>query len=125
MTLRSAMLAGQSSTVILRSANHLEVVLALWVVGVARYIYSYRTVAARASQFGAWGLTTNTGNSPQIQKGVQSTPCEANDSIMKLEYMKVAQFFYFSQYSNFLDVPVYNNNQLTPNESFFFFMWQL
>ncbi len=32
----------------------------------ARYMYSYRTVTSR---FGAWGLMTNTGNSPPIQKG--------------------------------------------------------
>ncbi len=32
-------------------------------------MYSYRTVTVQASQFGAWGLTTNTGNSPPIQKG--------------------------------------------------------
>ncbi len=35
----------------------------------ARYIYLYRTVLVRASRFGAWGLTTNSGNSPPIQKG--------------------------------------------------------
>ncbi len=38
-------------------------------VGVARYMYSYRTVTVQASRFGAWCLTTNTGNSPPIQKG--------------------------------------------------------
>ncbi len=38
-------------------------------LGVARYMYSYRTVTVQASRFGAWGLTTNTGNSPPIQKG--------------------------------------------------------
>ncbi len=32
-------------------------------------MYSYRTVTVRTSRFGAWGLTTNTGNSPSIQKG--------------------------------------------------------
>ncbi len=37
--------------------------------GVARYMNSYGTVTARTSWFGAWGLTTNTGNSPPIQKG--------------------------------------------------------
>ncbi len=35
----------------------------------ARYIYLYRTVSVRASRSGAWGLTTNSGNSPPIQKG--------------------------------------------------------
>ncbi len=39
------------------------------VLGVAQYMYSYRTVMVRASRFGAWGLTMNTGNSPPIQKG--------------------------------------------------------
>ncbi len=38
-------------------------------VGVERYMYSYRTITVRTSRFGAWGLTTNTGNSPSIQKG--------------------------------------------------------
>ncbi len=32
-------------------------------------MYSYRTVTVQASRFGAWCLTTNTGNSPPIQKG--------------------------------------------------------
>ncbi len=36
---------------------------------VARYMYSYQTITVQASRFGAWGLTTNTGNSPPIQKG--------------------------------------------------------
>ncbi len=35
----------------------------------ARYMYSSRTVTVQASRFGAWCLTTNTGNSPPIQKG--------------------------------------------------------
>ncbi len=41
----------------------------IYILGVARYMYSYRTVTVQASQFGAWCLTTNTGNSPPIQKG--------------------------------------------------------
>ncbi len=32
-------------------------------------MYSYRTVTVRTSRFGAWCLSTNTGNSPPIQKG--------------------------------------------------------
>ncbi len=32
---------------------------------VYEYMYSYRTVMVRTSRFGAWGLTTNTGNSPE------------------------------------------------------------
>ncbi len=43
-----------------------------YLVGVARYMYSYRTVTVQASRFGAWALTTNTGNSPPIQKGRRS-----------------------------------------------------
>ncbi len=43
----------------------------LYILGVARYMYSYRTVMVRASLFGAWGFTTNTDNSPPIQKGAQ------------------------------------------------------
>ncbi len=39
------------------------------ILGVARCMYSYRTVTVRTSRFGAWGLTMNTGNSPPIQKG--------------------------------------------------------
>ncbi len=35
-------------------------------------MYSYRTVTVQASRFGAWGLTTNTGNSPQSRKGARS-----------------------------------------------------
>ncbi len=34
------------------------------ILGVARYMYSYQTATVWTSQFGAWGLTTNTGNSP-------------------------------------------------------------
>ncbi len=41
-----------------------------YIIGVARYMYSYRTVTVQASRFGAWGFTMNTGNSPPIQKGV-------------------------------------------------------
>ncbi len=41
----------------------------IYILGVARYMYSSRTVTVQASRFGAWGLTTNTGNSPTIQKG--------------------------------------------------------
>ncbi len=41
----------------------------IYILGVARYMYSYRTVTVRASRFGAWGLTMSTGNSPPIQKG--------------------------------------------------------
>ncbi len=40
------------------------------ILGVARYMYSYQTVTVQASRFGSWGLTTNTGNSPPIQKEV-------------------------------------------------------
>ncbi len=40
----------------------------VYILGVARYMYSSRTVTVRASRFGAWCLTTNTGNSPSIQK---------------------------------------------------------
>ncbi len=40
-----------------------------WLVGVARYMYSYRTVTVRASRFGAWCLTKNTGNSPNPEGG--------------------------------------------------------
>ncbi len=40
----------------------------IYILGVARYMYSYRTVTVQASRFGAWGHTTNTGNSPPIQK---------------------------------------------------------
>ncbi len=32
----------------------------LYILGVARYMYSYRTVTVQASRFGAWDLTTNT-----------------------------------------------------------------
>ncbi len=39
---------------------------------VARYMYSYRTVTVRTSRFGTWGLTTNTGYSPPIQKGASA-----------------------------------------------------
>ncbi len=35
-------------------------------------MYSYRTVTVRTSRFGAWGLTTKTGNSRPIQKGCRS-----------------------------------------------------
>ncbi len=38
-------------------------------LGVARYMYSSRTVTVQASRFGAWCPMTNTGNSPPIQKG--------------------------------------------------------
>ncbi len=38
----------------------------IYILGVARYMYSYRTVTVRTSRFGAWCLTTNTGNSPPI-----------------------------------------------------------
>ncbi len=41
----------------------------IYQLGVARYMYSSRTVTVWTSRFGAWGLTTNTGNSPPIQKG--------------------------------------------------------
>ncbi len=40
-----------------------------YILGVARFMYSYRTITVQASRFGAWCLTTNTGNSPPIQKG--------------------------------------------------------
>ncbi len=43
----------------------------IYILGVARYMYSYRTVTVQASRFDAWGLTTNTGNSPPIQKGAR------------------------------------------------------
>ncbi len=43
-----------------------------YILGVARYMYSYRTVTVQASRFGAWGLTTNTGNSPQSRRGARS-----------------------------------------------------
>ncbi len=41
----------------------------IYILGVARCTYSYRTVMVRIPRFRAWGLTTNTGNSPPIQKG--------------------------------------------------------
>ncbi len=44
--------------------------MCIYILGVARCMYSYRTVLVQASRFGAWGLTTNTGNSPPIHKGV-------------------------------------------------------
>ncbi len=34
----------------------------VYLLGLARYMYLYRTVAVRASRFGAWGLTMNSGN---------------------------------------------------------------
>ncbi len=36
---------------------------------VAWYMYSYWTVTVRTFRLSAWGLMTNTGNSPPIQKG--------------------------------------------------------
>ncbi len=48
---------------------HLYIHTHIYILGVARYMYSYRTVTVQASLFGAWDLTTNTGNSPPIQKG--------------------------------------------------------
>ncbi len=48
---------------------YIYIYIYLYLLGVARYMYSYRTVTVQASRFGAWGLTTNTGRSPPIQKG--------------------------------------------------------
>ncbi len=41
----------------------------IYILGVARYMYSYRTITIRTSRFGAWGLTTNTVNSPPNPEG--------------------------------------------------------
>ncbi len=41
-----------------------------YILGVARYMYSYRTITLRTSRLDAWGLMTNTGNLLPIQKGV-------------------------------------------------------
>ncbi len=49
--------------------DYLNFNIYIYILGVARYMYSYRTVTVRTSRFGAWCLTTNTGNSPPIQKG--------------------------------------------------------
>ncbi len=49
-------------------SSYVCVYMCVNILGVARYMYLYRTVTVRASRFGAWGLTTNTGNSPPIQK---------------------------------------------------------
>ncbi len=50
--------------------NTVKIRNVICLLGVARYMYSYRTVTVQASRFGARCLTTNTGNSPPIQKGV-------------------------------------------------------
>ncbi len=43
--------------------SHISLRYCIHILGVARYMYAYQTITVRTSRFGAWGLTTNTGNS--------------------------------------------------------------
>ncbi len=51
---------------------YIYIYIYIYILGVARYMYSYRTVTVQASRFGARCLTTNTGNSPQSRRGRRS-----------------------------------------------------
>ncbi len=58
-----------TSLIINNFKTQIEIEIYIYILGVARYMYSHRIVTVQASRFGARGLTTNTGNSPPIQKG--------------------------------------------------------